>query len=318
MTFWTREKNSANRLQNISLGNKKPLLCLKKHFPFASEPLFGHGGETHPMNSAWSHGVYKVQHHNSKNCQAQGTTYQYQVFDLRRKFGWEIGYKYCKKKYGRIPALSSRRGILWDLSVCFSCLRQGVVGKEQCFLLPAMVLFHALPTACLKPFNKPFPGSCEGSSESTSLFTQRLHRSCPVDWHLTDKFVFYLHQSQYFGFSVFGFSLYRRLWAVLQKRKFGHSGVLCRAVRYLHQLLQEPLGCLLLDMNTFYLAAQIPMLLFSSTCHPCSCPGMLIPHFCLDILQQSCGCFRKALRFFLIHFSFTSPFAPSCENPNFI
>lgn len=101
-----------------------------------------------------------------------------------------------------------------------------------------------------------------------ALFGQRLQMSCPVAGHLTDKFAFHFHQSQYFGFSVFGFSFYRCLWAVLQKGKFWHFGVLRRAVRCLHQLFQEWLSCLLVHMNTSYLATQIPKLLF--------CPASLI------------------------------------------
>lgn len=113
-------------------------------------------------------------------------------------------------------------------------------------------------------------GSVRALQRARALFAQRLHMSCPVVWHLTDKFAFHFHQSQYFGFSVFGFSLYRCLWAVLQKGKFGHSEVLCRAVvsppavARTHEYLLE----LLVHMNTSCLAAQIAMLLF--------CPASVI------------------------------------------
>lgn len=54
-----------------------------------------------------------------------------------------------------------------------------MVRKEQCFLLPVMILFHALPMACLKPFNKPFPGSSEGSSEGTSPLCSEIAQVMP-------------------------------------------------------------------------------------------------------------------------------------------
>lgn len=253
------------------------------------------------MNSVWSNGIYQVQQPNSKSCQAQGTTYPHQVFDLRRKLGWETGYKYCKQK---CRALSSCRGIC-EISVLFSCLRQEVIGKDQCFLFPAMALFHALLLACLKPFKKPSPGSSEGSPESSTPLCSEIAQVMPSSLASIRQFVFHLLQSKYFGVSVLRFSLYR--WAVPQRGKFGHSGVLCRAVSCLHQLLQEWLGYLLVNMNTSYLAAQIPILLF------CPAPVILVHvlgcwflisgwTYCSPQVAASGRCW--------VSFSLISPFVP--------
>lgn len=194
---------------------------------------------------------------------------------------------------------------LWNLSPCFSCLRQDVVGKEQCFLFLAMALFHVLPMACLKPFKKASPGSSEGFSESTSPLCSEIEQVMPSSLTSNRQIVSNFHQSQYLGFSVFGFSLYR--WAVPQKGKFGHSGVLCRAVKCLRQLLQEWLGYLLVDMNTSILATQIPKLLFWPA-------RVILVHIlgCWFLISAwtYCRTWVSASGRRCVSFSFISPFSP--------
>lgn len=121
----------------------------------------------------------------------------------------------------------------------FLMLEAGDGREGTVILAPMLYLWHVLN------LSRSHPRVQWGLFREHQPSLLRLHRSCPALWHLTDKFVFHLHQSQYCGFSVFGFSLCRCFWAVLQKGKCGHSGVLCRAVRYLHQ---HQLGCLLADI----------------------------------------------------------------------
>lgn len=155
----------------------------------------------HPKNSNWSCTVQEVQHHNSKNCQTQGTTYCYQMFDLRMKFTSPINNRFPHKVW-KHPYTEFMQRDFWGL--CY--LKHEMVWKQQCFFPPAVALAHALPKACLRTCKKPSSGSSKGCLQRMPKHcikeAWRLQRSFPMVWHLMDKFAFHFHPSQYFGFSV--------------------------------------------------------------------------------------------------------------------